>query len=332
STDSQAITESNVAQAVSGSIGVTDVDSPATFVAQAGTAGSYGTFTIEAAGAWSYTMGSAMDSLSAGQVVTETFTVASADGTSKPAAVTVTITGTNDAAVISTDSQAITESNVAQAVSGSIGVTDVDSPATFVAQAGTAGSYGTFTIEAAGAWSYTMGSAMDSLSAGQVVTETFTVASADGTSKPAAVTVTITGTNDAAVISTDSQAITESNVAQAVSGSIGVTDVDSPATFVAQAGTAGSYGTFTIDAAGAWSYTMGSAMDSLSAGQVVTETFTVASADGTSKPAAVTVTITGTNDAAVISTDSQAITESNVAQAVSGSIGVTDVDSPATFV
>src|SRR5258706_5084529 len=128
-----------------------------------------------------------------------------------------------------------------------------------------------------------MAAAHDELAAGQVVTETFTVASADGTSKPAAVTVTITGTNDAAVISTDSKAITESNVAQSVSGALTVTDVDSAATFVAQASTAGTYGTFTINAAGSWSYTMGSAMDSLAAGQVVTQTFTLANADGTRK-------------------------------------------------
>src|SRR5256885_1281098 len=244
-------------------------------------------------------MGSAMDSLAAGQVVTETFTVASADGTSKPAAVTVTITGTNDVAVISTDSKAITESNVAQSVSGTLTVTDVDSAATFVAQASTAGIYGTFTIDAAGNWAYTMDAAHDELAAGQVVSDTFTVASADGTSQPAAITVT---------------------------------DVDSAATFVAQASTAGVYGTFTIDAAGNWAYTMDAAHDELAAGQVVSDTFTVASADGTSKPAAITVTLTGTNDAAVISTDSKAITESNVAQSVSGTLTVTDVDSAATFV
>src|SRR5258708_35877975 len=96
---------------------------------------------------------------------------------------------------------------------------------------------------------------MDSLAAGQGVTETFTATSADGTSKPAAVTVTITGTNDAAVISTDSKAITESNVAQSVSGALTVTDVDSAATFAAQAGSAGTYGDLPIDAAGRWCYT-----------------------------------------------------------------------------
>ena len=40
-----------------------------------------------------------------------------------------------------------------------------------------------------------------------------------------------------------------------------ISDVDSPASVVAQAGTAGSYGTFTMDAAGVWSYTASSAHD-----------------------------------------------------------------------
>ena len=43
------------------------------------------------------------------------------------------------------------------------------------------------------------------------------------------------------------------------SGTLTISDPDSPTTFVAQAGTVGSYGTFAIDAAGAWTYTASSA-------------------------------------------------------------------------
>src|SRR5207245_5704410 len=59
------------------------------------------------------------------------------------------------------------------------------------------------------------------------------------------------------------------------------TDVDSPATFVAQAATVGTYGTFAIDAAGAWTYTASSAHNEFAAGTTYTDTFAVASADGT---------------------------------------------------
>ena len=50
---------------------------------------------------------------------------------------------------------------------------------------------------------------------------------------------------------------------------------------MAQAGTAGTYGTFAIDAAGAWTYTASSAHNEFVAGTTYTDTFTVASADGT---------------------------------------------------
>ena len=55
-----------------------------------------------------------------------------------------------------------------------------------------------------------------------------------------------------------------------------ISDVDSAATFVAQADTVGSYGTFSIDAAGAWSYTTSSAHDEFVAGTTYTDTFNVA--------------------------------------------------------
>ena len=66
---------------------------------------------------------------------------------------------------------------------------------------------------------------------------------------------------------------------------------------MAQAGTVGSYGTFAIDAAGAWTYTASSAHNEFVAGTTYTDTFSVASADGTLT--SVTVNILGTNDAAV---------------------------------
>ena len=70
---------------------------------------------------------------------------------------------------------------------------------------------------------------------------------------------------------------------------------------MAQAATAGSYGTFAIDAAGAWTYTASSAHNEFVAGATYTDTFSVASADGTLS--SVTINILGTNDAAVLSAD-----------------------------
>ena len=278
SADVRNLTETNAAADIStsGTLTISDVDSPATFVAQAGTAGSYGTFAIDTAGAWTYTASSAHNEFVAGTTYTDTFTVASADGT--PTSVTINILGTNDAAVLSADIGNLTETNTAADIStsGTLTISDVDSPATFVAQAGTAGSYGTFSIDTAGAWTYTASSAHNEFVAGTTYTDTFTVASADGT--PTSVTINILGTNDAAVLSADIRNLTETNTAADIStsGTLTISDVDSPATFVAQAGTAGSYGTFAIDTAGAWTYTASSAHNEFVAGTTYTDTFTVA--------------------------------------------------------
>jgi VCBS repeat-containing protein len=71
------------------------------FIAQSATQGTYGTFAITAAGAWTYSLDNsrtATQALTSGQSVTETFTVISKDGTAA-SAVTVTVYGTADAGV-----------------------------------------------------------------------------------------------------------------------------------------------------------------------------------------------------------------------------------------
>src|SRR5204863_107385 len=224
---------------------------------------------------------------------------------------------TNDAAVLSADVRTLTETNAAADIStsGVLTISDVDSPATFVTQAGTAGAYGTFAIDAAGHWTYTAGSAHDEFVAGTTYSEVFDVASADGTHT--SVTIHILGTNDAAVLSADVRTLTETNAAADIStsGTLTISDVDSPATFVAQAATAGTYGTFAIDSAGAWTYTASSAHNEFAAGSTHTDTFSVASADGTLT--SVTINILGTNDAAVLSADTKSLTETNLAADIS---------------
>ena len=334
SADVRDLSETNAAAdiATSGTLTISDVDSPVTFVAQAATVGSYGTFAIDTAGAWTYTASSAHNEFAAGATYTDTFSVASADGTLS--SVTINILGTNDAAVVSADVRDLSETNAAGDIStaGMLTISDVDSPATFVAQAATVGSYGTFAIDTAGAWTYTASSAHNEFAAGATYTDTFSVASADGTLS--SVTINILGTNDAAVVSADVRDLSETNAAGDIStaGMLTISDVDSPATFVAQAATVGSYGTFAIDTAGAWTYTASSAHNEFAAGATYTDTFSVASADGTLS--SVTINILGTNDAAVVSADVRDLSETNAAGDIStaGMLTISDVDSPATFV
>ncbi|WP_435926390.1 VCBS domain-containing protein [Mesorhizobium sp. WSM4083] len=301
--------EGNTAAALntSGQLTITDPDTgEAHVVAQTNAAGTYGDFSIDADGAWTYTGNDAHDELTAGQVVSDTFTVTSQDGTAT-GTVTVTITGTNDAATVSSDSKSVNEGNTAAALntSGQLTITDPDTgEAHVVAQTNAAGTYGDFSIDADGAWTYTGNDAHDELTAGQVVSDTFTVTSQDGTAT-GTVTVTITGTNDAATVSSDSKSVNEGNTAAALntSGQLTITDPDTgEAHVVAQTNAAGTYGDFSIDADGAWTYTGNDAHDELTAGQVVSDTFTVTSQDGTAT-GTVTVTITGTNDAATVSSE-----------------------------
>ncbi|MEK1839364.1 MAG: VCBS domain-containing protein, partial [Pseudomonas sp.] len=221
-----------------------------------------------------------------------------------------------------------TETNAPLTTNGTLTISDVDSPETFQAQSGTAGANGTFTIDAAGNWSYTANSAFDALNVGDNLTDTFTVLSADGTAT--SVAVTIKGSNDTAVLSSASVTLTETNAPLTTAGTLTISDIDSPETFQAQSATAGANGTFAIDAAGNWSYTANSAFDALNVGDSLTDTFTVLSADGTAT--AVTVTINGSNDSPTITSNGGGTTASvSVAENTTAvtTVVATDVDLPA---
>jgi VCBS repeat-containing protein len=239
----------------------------------------------------------AYQSLAAGATQTVTVEYNVSDGTTKtPTSVSWTVTGTNDAAVLSSDTKDLTETDAVLSTGGTLTIADVDSPATFVAQTATAGQYGTFAIGTNGTWTYVASSAHAALKDGEKVSEVFEVFSADGTRTT--VTVNITGTNDAAQLSAAVVTLTEGDTAAALStsGQLTISDVDSPATFVAQSNVAGQYGTFAVGTDGKWTYVASSAHDEFEPGQTYTDSFTVTSADGTTTT--VTVNLTGTNDAA----------------------------------
>lgn len=265
---------------------------------------------------WNYSVAaSAVEYLTAGQTKGETFSfnVLDGNGGSVARTVSMTITGTNDVATVSSAYVDVTEGDAASALntSGQLIITDPDTgEAHIVAQANVAGTYGAFSINVDGAWTYNGNGAHDDLTAGQQVQDQFTVVSQDGTAT-GTVTVTITGTNDAATVSSDSKAVTEGDTASALntSGALAISDPDSgEAHVVAQTNVAGTYGNFSIDADGAWTYSGNGAHDELRAGQYVLDQFTVISQDGTAT-GALTVGITGANDAPVAVTDTLSATE-----------------------
>ena len=295
--------------------------------------------------------------LAAGQTATDTFTytVTDSDGDVRTATVTVTITGTNDAPTITSavSSGAVVENGVV-AASGAIGFADIDlrDAHTATSTAAAPGYFGTFSTtvtdsgENDGAGSVTWNFAVDNaaiqyLAAGETLTQSYTVTVDDGqggsVSQP--VTVTITGTNDVPTITAAvaSGAVVEDGVV-AASGAIAFADIDlrdSHAVSSAANGP-GYLGTFnahvTDNGAGdgvggvAWDFAVdNAAIQYLAAGQVVTQTYTVTVDDGQGGTVnqTVTVTITGTNDAPVITT-------ADVQGGVSEAEPVTGVQAPTT--
>ncbi len=129
----------------------------------------------------------------------------------------------------------------------------------------------------------------------------YTVSDGIASSAPGTLTFNFTPVNDPAILSSPMANLTETNAPLSAGGTLTISDVDGAATFVAQTNTAGYYGTFSINAAGAWSYTANSAHDEFVAGTAYTDIFDVTSADGTAT--SVTINILGSNDAPVITTE-----------------------------
>ena len=314
--------------------------------------GTYGTLTLGANGTWTYTLNDAdpeTNALAQGQVVTDAFsyTVSDANGAASTAALTITITGGNDAPVVTgaVDSGTVTEGSLpVMTADGTIDFGDVDLTdvhVTSVTPGGT-GYLGTFVANVTNAstsdgvgqvtWLFAANNVLrQSLGAGQVLVQTYTVVIDDGLggTDSQLVTVTINGTNDAAVITgeTTGAVVEAGGVNNAIpgtptdSGDLNATDVDDPADSweVVSTPTASTngYGTFTITAAGVWTYTLDNshpAVQALPAGGPLADSFTVATIDGTSQ--VVSITITGSNDAPVAVADSNggdAVTESGIA-------------------
>ncbi|OEZ27266.1 beta strand repeat-containing protein, partial [Variovorax boronicumulans] len=336
--------------AASGALTIADVDQgQSNFAPQASTAGSngYGSFNLLADGSWSYTADnnqSAIQQLGAGESISDSFTAVSSDGTANQL-VTVTITGTNDVPVIGgVASGAVSEdaSTPNLSTGGALTIADVDQgQSNFEPQASTDGSngHGSFTLAADGIWTYTADnsqSAIQQLGAGQSLSDSFTAVSSDGTASQV-VTVTITGTNDAPVIggvATGAVSEDASTPNLSTSGALTIADVDAgQSNFAPQASTAGGngYGSFTLAANGAWTYTANNgqaAIQQLGAGQSISDSFTAVSSDGTASRV-VTVTITGTNDVPVIGgVASGAVSEdaSTPNLSTNGALTIADVD------
>ncbi|MCE9666121.1 VCBS domain-containing protein, partial [Halomonas sp. M5N1S17] len=213
-------------------------------------------------------------------------------------------------------------------------------------------------------WMFDSGNeAFDYLADGESLELTYTITATDSQGEAAtqAVTITITGTNDAPVIGSgdDSAGLTETNASLSAAGSLAVEDLDlsDSVTATVTGLTVGGTGpdsplseaaleamfsldATTIIAAGEtsdsldWTFDSDSeAFDYLAAGETLVLTYAVQVSDGTANDSReVTITITGTNDDPTITAadDSGAVTEDSGVMdgnlSDSGTITFDDVD------
>ncbi|CUR80229.1 retention module-containing protein [Achromobacter xylosoxidans] len=339
-----------------GKLDVTDVDASDTHtwtVSNNGD-GQYGKFTVDANGNWKYELDNTSDKVQAlkdGQKVTDTITVTVDDGHGGTATKTITvdITGTNDAAVITPSKDGDDQGNVKEdgnlVTGGKLDVTDKDAgEATFNPQTDAKGDHGKFSIDANGNWKYELDNddpKVQALAVGEKLVETFTVTTADGTKST--ITVTIDGTNDDPKLSGKTDGAVAEDGTTSATGKLDVTDVDTSDTHtwtVSNNGD-GQYGKFTVDANGNWKYELDNTSDKVQAlkdGQKVTDTITVTVDDGHGGTATKTITvdITGTNDAAVITPskpgDDKGTVQEDTTLTANGKLDIVDKDAgEATF-
>ncbi|HMG48576.1 MAG TPA: Ig-like domain-containing protein [Allosphingosinicella sp.] len=317
--DDTAATDENTS--VSGNVlaNDTDVDVETLTVTNPGTyIGAYGTLVLAANGSYTYTPTGAAQALTEGQVVNDVFNYTASDGTvSDAATLTVTVTGLGGVPHANDDTASTTED---ASVSGNVLTNDTDdendpltvsNPGTYV------GTYGTLTLGANGSYTYTPNANADGLAAGESAQDVFTYTATDGTgSDNATLTVTVNGTNDAPTIDaggTDASGSVselpdgdpnEGTAVHSDSGAVAFDDLDlsdtHSASFTPQGG--GYFGTFTLDPVDqmgdsvGWDFSVSdAALESLSEGEVRTQTYTVQIDDGHGGTVTqnVTITITG---------------------------------------
>ncbi|ROR26629.1 VCBS repeat-containing protein [Vibrio crassostreae] len=285
-----------------------------------------GTFVVNEDGTWTFVANSPYDELADGEQIQDTTTVQTSDGGEQ--VITVTIIGTDDAAVATDDSGSVTEDIDVDEItnqlvtSGQIVITDVDSDTpTFSADGefNLVGStnesqLGVLSIDPDGAWTYVVNNDdVQYLDDDEFVTEVYTVTASDGTTSE--VTITINGADDPSDITvgegdSDTGEVTEDvDVNQesnnlTTSGTLTITDVDDndvaafepTGTFNPEGSTNDTaLGMLTITDDGAWTYVVDNDdVQYLDDDEFVTEVYTVTAIDGTTSE--VTITINGADD------------------------------------
>ena len=286
-------------------------------------------FTVATDGSWTFDAAHPVyQDLAAGQVRTFllNYTVTDEHGASSASTLTLEVTGTNDAPVAQVSRAAAAEDN---AVSGRLTAVDADGDAVLSFAVAGETPEG-FTLGSDGQWSFTAsGQAYQGLSAGEVrtIVINYTVTDQHGASNAAALTITVTGTNDGPVALAAAATVAEDDL---VAGQLSASDADRGAVLrYALAGDAPAG--FTLAADGSWTFdTAHPAYQDLAAGQVQTVVlnYTVTDQHGASSASTLTIEVTGTNDAPVAEAASAGVAED---ARVTGQLSASDADGGAVL-
>ena len=319
--------------------------------------GTYGTFTLNSNGSYTYTVDTTNSDVIAWQsgdaVLTETFTYTVSDGTATDTAtITVNASGQNDAPTANDDTINVTVGTPATGNVITSSDTDPDSDSLTVSaiaggSVGSAvtGTYGTFTLNSNGSYTYTVDTTNSDVIAWQsgdaVLTETFTYTVSDGNggTDTATITVNASGQNDAPTANDDTINVTVGTPATGNVITSSDTDPDSDSLTVSaiaggSVGSAvtGTYGTFTLNSNGSYTYTVDTTNSDVIAWQsgdaVLTETFTYTVSDGNggTDTATITVNASGQNDAPTAADNTVTTNEDTNHTFAASEFNFTDVD------
>ena len=284
-----------------------------------------------------------LQSLNQGETGTDTFNYTLAGGST--GAVSVTVTGVNDAPSAVDDSATVASDGAPLTIDVLANDTDPDTrndpplpppPSPFfdlldiafdptpvdipdtktVVGVDGSGLQGTVAVAADGSGVvYTVGGALLDLPFGETALETFTYTMRDrlGLESTATVSVNVTGVNHAPLAAADAAAVVENGAPVTISVLANDSDADSTvgdSLAVVSINGAGLLGMATIDG-GDIVYDVGNAFQSLGAGITATDRFsyTVADSEGAESTADVEVTVTGVNDAPVAAANSWSVSE-----------------------
>ena len=259
---------------------------------------------------WNYSVAAAaVENLAEGQTTLETFSFDLSDGHGGivTRAVSVTVTGSNDGPVAQAD---VNNGNEDSVITGTVAGNDYDidqgAVLSFSLNAPVAGlslnSDGSYSLDAGNA-------AYQHLPQGvsTTIVASYTVTDEHGAAAISTLTIALSGANDAPMIAVNdnpdpgSGVVTEDGTL-ITSGSLFIHDIDNgESAFQAQSGVTTAHGSFSVNTAGEWIYTLDNSqceVQCLGAGETLADTFAVLSVDGTATT--VTVLINGADDRTVI--------------------------------